>query len=118
MLIFGSIKGIAVSARAGMSKRNPRKVRISRPIAWAVLGVALLAAQTIVLNHVLDSDSHTPDAVCEFCVTAASLEGANVADVSSFVLPSTSPKPPDTLADLYSPTLLRHHLARAPPTAS
>ncbi len=95
-----------------------KKAVVSRASVATLAMLALIAAQVAVLNHELAPDSHTPDSVCEFCVAGAGLAGANVSDTTAAVLVSVSLRIPDAINRVHSNVPLRHHFARAPPTAS
>lgn len=95
-----------------------RKIARSRAFVTMLAAVALIAAQVAVINHDLEPENHTPDSVCEFCVAGAGLAGANVSDTETPVLVSVSLRIPNDFFRVHSNVPLRHHFARAPPTAS
>ena len=80
--------------------------------------VTLVAAQAIAYQHDLDLENHAPDQVCEVCITAAGLGGANVGHTQAALQPADAPEltPPQPILTLEG--LLRHRPARGPPTAS
>lgn len=95
-----------------------RKIAASRPFVTTFAAVALIAAQVVVINHDLAPENHTPDSICEFCVSGAGLDGANVGDTEAPVIASASLGIPDAVQRVHSNAPLRHHFARAPPAAS
>ena len=105
--------------QVGWNVSIPRKTGISGAFIAIAVGVALLAAQGIVLNHDLDLDGHAGDSVCEFCLAGAGLAGADIGPAKQpFALPGVSPRVPAWVRRAHSEYLLRYHFARAPPTSS
>ena len=83
-----------------------------------VTAVALFAGQLVVLVHDRSPDSHAPDSVCEFCIAGADLSAADVGKLRTFTPTRVSDRVPETTHRVVSASPLRHHFARAPPTAS
>ena len=94
------------------------KIAGSRTLVATLAAVALIAAQVAVINHDLAPENHTPDSICEFCVAGAGLAGSNVSDAKAPVIVSVSLRIPDAVQGVHYNAPLRHHFARAPPTAS
>ena len=82
------------------------------------VAVTLLAAQGIAFQHDLDLDTHAPDQVCEVCITAAVLGGANVGQTLVDFQPSDIPEPKVATSVLPLGGFQKGHPARGPPTAS
>ena len=98
-----------------------RTRRFCKRRAFGVLltvAVTLVAAQGIAFQHDLDPDTHVPDQVCELCVTAAVLGGANVGQTQVDLQPADAPKLTATSSVLSLGGFEKARPARGPPTAS
>ena len=95
--------------------------RFCKRQAFGVLltvAVTLLAAQGIAFQHDLDLDTHAPDQVCEVCITAAVLGGANVGQTLVDLQPADTSGLKVAILVLPLGGLQKGHSARGPPTAS
>ena len=95
-----------------------RKHGASGALIAALAAVALIAAQAAIIGHDLGDDSHASDSVCEFCIAGTSLAGANVGAAKTVVPARVSVRLPRPVYRVRDEELLRHHFARAPPTAA
>ena len=101
-----------------MILRRLRKTGPRVALSMAALSFVLLAAQHIAFQHDLDLDSHAPDQVCEICITVTGLDEADVGEPLIALAVGDSPRLSVDQPTLFSEALLKHRLARGPPSTS
>ena len=85
---------------------------------FALLGILLIAAQTIVVVHDAEADAHATDHACEVCVSASVLGSGNVGAVTDFVFVAADRSIEPATRPVFATTPIRPASARAPPTSS
>jgi hypothetical protein len=91
--------------------------QIRKKVSRFALATLVLAVQITVAGH-LDFDGHSQETQCAICVSATTLDTANVSEqnvlIANVETETYAPESPKFISARFS----GHHRARAPPVAS
>ncbi len=91
--------------------------RIRSTLSRVALATLLLTVQITVAGH-LDFDGHSQETQCAFCVSASTLDTANVSEYTLLVANESTETHALEPKTFFAARFSGHHHARAPPVVS